>query len=166
MSKNTLINLNFPKKYNDLKDDIKHKRVVLYVNCLFFASMQYAIPVTSGIFTAVVGSGLIGEPSSQSVILGGIIITVLGTVNSVISPAESYAWAAYFLNRFVEFENQLDLEMIELQKTAEGDELKFINSLKEKNKELAQLIHQSNQGRTIPRENPQTSKDSLTNHNS
>lgn len=165
MSKNPLINLNYSRKYNDLKDDIRHKRVVLYLNCLFFASMQYAIPVASGIFTAIVGSGLIGEPSSESVILGGIIITILGTVNSVISPTESYAWAAYFLNRFVEFENQLDLEMIELHRTAEGDELKFIDCLKVKNKELAQLIHQSNQGRTLPRENSQTSEDSLTNHN-
>lgn len=165
MKKNILGNLNYFQKYNDLKNALKHKRVILYVNCLFFASMQYAIPVASGIFTALVGSGLIGEPSSESVILGGIIITILGTVNSVISPTESYAWAAYFLNKFVEFENQLDLSMIELQKTAEGDELKFIDCLKDKNKELAQLIHQSNQGRTIPRESPQTSEDSLTNHN-
>ncbi len=74
----------------------------------------------------------------------GIIITALGTLNSVVKPAESYDWAAYFSNRFEEFDNELNLEMTEIETLGNADIKKFLDCLRQKNRELAELINQSN----------------------
>jgi hypothetical protein len=130
--------------YRDMKRTIRYHRNYTYRSCLFFLAMQYSIPVISGVATALIGSGFLGKPSEQQVIVLGIIITALGTLNSVVKPAESYDWAAYFSNRFEEFDNELNLEMTEIETLGNADIKKFLDCLRQKNRELAELINQSN----------------------
>ena len=143
MPKDRQIIPSYQKVYQDLKGRIRYQRSYTYLSCLFFLFMQYSVPVVSGLFTALFGSGMMEAPQGLVVIMG-IVVTGLGALNSVVKPAESYDWAVLYSNKFEEFENDFNLGLAELNAQEETDIQDFINYLKAKNHELAALIDQSN----------------------
>jgi hypothetical protein len=103
--------------------------------------MQYSIPILSAFLTAVIGTKMFPE----NVILSmGILLTVLGTFNSILKPAEGYEWTASFSNKFEEFENDLNLSMVELGARSETKESDYIQLLRTANHNLAKLIDERN----------------------
>lgn len=153
MSNNQLVS-SYSQIYRDLKRTIHYHRNDTYWSCVFFLTMQYSIPVLSALLTGLIGIKLpenivifneITLPSDTLVLTMAIILTMLGTLNSILKPAESYEWAANFSNKFEEFENELNLAMVELGTRSDVTEFDYIQLLRKTNHNLAKLIDERNQ---------------------
>jgi hypothetical protein len=84
----------------------------------------------------------------------GIITILLGVINNTLRPAENYDTCAKFNSKFSHFQRNLDLKILQsggLQnKSLNTDEFKLICSIiMEKNNELAKLIHEFNEARSL-----------------
>jgi len=152
MSNNQLVSGGYSQIYRDLKKTIHYHRKDTYWSCVFFWVMQYSIPVLSALLTTVIAAEGLPEnilniklPNDDLVLIMSIILTVLGTLNSVLKPAESYEWAANFSNKFEEFENELNLSMVELGTRSDVKESDYIQLLRTTNHNLAKLIDERNQ---------------------
>ena len=155
MPNNQLVS-SYSQIYQDLKKTIHYHRDNTFQSCVFFWVMQYSIPILSALLTAFIGIKLpenivifdkITLPNSDTLILVmAIILTMLGTLNSVLKPAESYEWAASFSNKFEEFENELNLSMVELGTRSDVTESDYIQLLRKTNHNLAKLIDERNLG--------------------
>ncbi|HEY9863761.1 MAG TPA: hypothetical protein V6D21_06230 [Candidatus Obscuribacterales bacterium] len=150
MSNNQLVS-SYSQIYRDLKRTIHYHRNDTYWSCVFFLGMQYSIPVLSALLTTVIAAEGLPEnilntklPNDALVLIMSIILTVLGTLNSVLKPADSYEWAASFSNKFEEFENELNLSIIELGTRSDVTEFDYIQLLRKTNHNLAKLIDERN----------------------
>lgn len=153
MPNNQLVLGGYSQIYRDLKKTIHHHRNYSYLNCVFFLGMQYSIPVLSALLTTVIAVEGLPEnilntklPNDTLVLIMSIILTMLGTLNSVLKPAESYEWAASFSNKFEEFENELNLSIVELGTRSDVTEFDYIQLLRKTNHNLAKLIDERNLG--------------------
>jgi len=155
MSNNQLVS-GYSQIYRDLKRTIHYHRNDTYWSCIFFLCMQYSIPVLSAFLTAFIGTKILPDnivilniitlPSDTLVLIMAITLTMLGTLNSILKPAESYEWAASFSNKFEEFENELNLSIIELGTRSDVTESEYIQLLRKTNHNLAKLIDERNLG--------------------
>lgn len=96
------------------------------------------------------------EPSlvSRIIYLVGLITILLGVINNIVRPAESYDTAARYNNKFYRFEQNFDLELLAISsfsdKVNNKDTAKIIiNFLITKNDELCQLIQEYNDARSL-----------------
>ncbi|MFM6209353.1 MAG: hypothetical protein ACKPEN_04130 [Planktothrix sp.] len=89
------------------------------------------------------------EKDNTNIILTmSIILTVVGSLNSSLKPAESAEWAGKYSNKFEEFENDFNLSMIEIRTKSDATDADYIQLLKTVNHDLAKLIHERNQKQT------------------
>ncbi|MCA2642377.1 hypothetical protein [Microcystis sp. M087S2] len=92
---------------------------------------------------------------SRVIYLVGLITILLGVVNNIVRPPESYDTAANYNNKFSRFEQNLDLEFMEISApSGEFDNNKdavksIIKFLIIKNDELCQLIQEYNDARSL-----------------
>jgi hypothetical protein len=91
---------------------------------------------------------------SEIVYLVGLITILLGVINNIVRPAESYDTAAKYNNEFFRFEQKLDLEFLavtsSVREVDSKDTIKTItNFLIKKNEELCQLIEEYNEARSL-----------------
>ena len=117
MANNQLVSGGYSQIYRDLKRTIHYHRNDTYWSCVFFLCMQYSIPVLSAFLTAFIGTKILPDnivilniiilPSDILVLIMAITLTMLGALNSILKPAESYEWAASFSNKFEEFEKRM-----------------------------------------------------------
>ena len=84
------------------------------------------------------------KPGANLILSLSIILTVVGSLNSSLKPAESAEWAANFSNKFEEFENELNLLMVELGTRSDVTESEYIQLLRKTNHNLAKLIDERN----------------------
>lgn len=155
MANNQLVSGGYSQIYRDLKRTIHYHRNDTYWSCVFFLCMQYSIPVLSAFLTAFIGTKILPDnivilniiilPSDILVLIMAITLTMLGALNSILKPAESYEWAASFSNKFEEFENELNLSMVELGTRSDVTEFDYIQLLRTTNHNLAKLIDERNQ---------------------
>ena len=89
------------------------------------------------------------EKDNTNIILTmSILLTVVGSLNSSLKPAESAEWAGKYSNKFEEFENDFNLSMIEIRTKSDATDADYIQLLKTVNHDLAKLIHERNQKQT------------------
>ena len=89
------------------------------------------------------------EKDNTNIILTmSILLTVVGSLNSSLKPAESAEWAGKYSNKFEEFENDFNLSMIEIRGRRDATDADYIQLLKTVNHDLAKLIHERNQKQT------------------
>ncbi|MGK7928871.1 MAG: tetratricopeptide repeat protein, partial [Spirulina sp.] len=106
---------------------------------IWYQVLRYSIPVISGSLAAIVGTH---QLSSETIVIWtSMVITFLGTLNSVISPSESYEWTVIFASQFENFLCDFDLKFQEIQDKGEEEILNFLN---QQNKELSTLIDRFN----------------------
>ena len=91
---------------------------------------------------------------SRILFLIGLITILLGVVNNITRPSESYDISAKFHNKFCKFENELDLQLLRVGglpgKDADAKMIKVvIDLLIEKNAELFRLIDEFNDARSL-----------------
>lgn len=86
------------------------------------------------------------EKKAKIILTMSIILTVVGTLNSNLKPAESAEWAGKYSNKFEEFENDFNLSMIELGTRSDVTESDYIQLLRKTNHNLAKLIDERNLG--------------------
>jgi hypothetical protein len=86
------------------------------------------------------------EKKAKIILTMSIILTVVGTLNSNLKPAESAEWAGKYSNKFEEFENDFNLSMIELGTRSDVTEADYIQLLRKTNHNLAKLIDERNLG--------------------
>ena len=96
---------------------------------------------------------------SRIIFILGIITILLGVINNIIRPAESYDKAVEYNNKFIKFSLDLDLAIIENGGIPQSSEAKNFNCivklLFEKNQELARLINEYNQVRSLNMQSPE-----------
>jgi hypothetical protein len=96
-----------------------------------------------------------GTVISRIIYLVGLITILLGVVNNIVRPPESYDTAATYNNKFSRFKQNLDLEFMEISDLSgefdsNKDAVKFIiKFLIAKNDELCQLIQEYNDARSL-----------------
>jgi hypothetical protein len=91
---------------------------------------------------------------SRIIYLVGLITILLGVINNIVRPAESYDTAARYNNKFYRFEQNFDLGLLAISsfsdKLNNKDTDKIIISfLIAKNEELCQLIEEYNDARSL-----------------
>ena len=92
---------------------------------------------------------------SRIIYLVGLVTILLGVVNNIVRPAESYDTSARYNNRFHKFEQKLDLEFLAISSFPDEinnnkDTVKIIiDFLLKSNDELAQLIEEYNDARSL-----------------
>ncbi|MEO0406008.1 MAG: hypothetical protein AAF289_01530 [Cyanobacteria bacterium P01_A01_bin.135] len=91
---------------------------------------------------------------SRIIYLIGLTTILLGVINNIVRPAESYDTAAKYNNEFVRFEQNLDLKFLELSSYsdyADDNDLAkaLISFLSQKNDELCALIQEYNDARSL-----------------
>jgi hypothetical protein len=86
------------------------------------------------------------EKKARIILTMSIILTVVGTLNSNLKPAESAEWAGKYSNKFEEFDNDFNLSMIELGTRSDVTESDYIQLLRKTNHNLAKLIDERNLG--------------------
>jgi hypothetical protein len=86
------------------------------------------------------------EKKARIILTMSIILTVVGTLNSNLKPAESAEWAGKYSNKFEEFDNDFNLSMIELGTRSDVTEADYIQLLRKTNHNLAKLIDERNLG--------------------
>jgi hypothetical protein len=93
--------------------------------------------------------------TSKIIYLIGLITILLGVINNIVRPPESYDIAANYNNKFFKFEQNFDLQFLEISdhsgefdnsKDAVGLIVKFLIT---KNDELCQLIQEYNDARSL-----------------
>lgn len=86
----------------------------------------------------------------------GIITILLGVINNIIQPSESYDKAAKFNNEFAKFDLELDLTIIESGGIPESNQAEnanfIIKLLLQKNQELSELIDEYNKARSLKKQ--------------
>ena len=91
---------------------------------------------------------------SRIIFLIGLITILLGVINNITRPAESYDISTKFHNRFCKFENDLNLQILQIGGLPdEGCDEKIIKMsidlLLKQNNELFQLIDEFNDARSL-----------------
>ncbi len=96
---------------------------------------------------------------SNIIFVFGVITILLGVVNNLVRPAESYDTYAKFNNKFFKFEQEFDLEFFkrgglpDKPSTNEKQIIPILDFLMEMNGKLAKLIDEYNDARSLsPRE--------------
>ena len=93
--------------------------------------------------------------ASTIIYLIGLITILLGVINNIVRPPESYDIAANYNNKFFRFEQNFDLQFIEISDlSGEFDNSKnavdlIVKFLITKNDELCQLIQEYNDARSL-----------------
>lgn len=96
-----------------------------------------------------------GTVISRIIYLVGLVTILLGVVNNIVRPPESYDTAANYNNKFARFEQNLDLEFMALSGVSgeySDNRDRFtliIKFLISKNEELCQLIQEYNDARSL-----------------
>ena len=91
---------------------------------------------------------------SRIIYLVGLVTILLGVVNNIVRPAESYDTSARYNNKFHKFEQKLDLQFLAISSFPDDINNKgtvkiMINFLLKSNDELAQLIEEYNDARSL-----------------
>lgn len=181
--KNRLEKLSLVKVYNAIKKSCRFQKRFSCSLLVIFFLLQYSVPVflvvlgsvaTSreqlNLFFHTVAQQDFEEDSipnleaiakeqadilvSRIIFLIGLITILLGVINNITRPTESYDICAKFHNRFCKFENDLNLQFIKVGNLpgadADSETVQLVsNFLLKKNEELFQLIDEFNDARSL-----------------
>ena len=90
---------------------------------------------------------------SKIIFLLGLTTILLGVLNNIVRPAESYDKSAEFNNKLYKFEIDFDLAIVKLGGIPKSSEAQEFNSIiklfLEKNQELSKLIDEYNKARSL-----------------
>lgn len=90
--------------------------------------------------------------------LTGLVTMILGVINNIVRPSETYDRSAKYNNLFDNFEKTLELEYIQKVDEAKNDEKSqkiLVMFLIAKNNQLCQLIQEYNEARSLSERTPQ-----------
>ena len=126
------------------------KRILFHCSYTFWLGiwyqvLRYSIPIISGILAAIVATFQNSTLNSSTFFIWiSIIITFLGTLNSVIKPSESYDWTVIFASQFEAFLTNFDLEIDDMELKQIEPQV-IIEFLQMQNTNLTKLIDEFNQ---------------------
>lgn len=167
----------YVREYQRIKNRCKFQEDFSFSLLIVFFLLQYSVPIFLVVLGSVASSReqlaiffssetkssldsnkAASENSakiSRIIYLVGLITILLGVVNNIVRPPESYDIAARYNNKFNRFGQRLDLEFMEISDhSGEFDNNKdtvkiIIKFLLTKNDELCQLIQQYNDARSL-----------------
>jgi hypothetical protein len=166
----------YVREYFRIKNRCKFQKNFSSFLLVIFFVLQYSVPIFLVVLGSVASSreqlAIFISPNTKSdtdsgkltdsssiisriIYLIGLITILLGVINNIVRPPESYDIAANYNNKFFKFEQNFDLQFIEISdlsgefdnsKDAVGLIVKFLIT---KNDELCQLIQEYNDARSL-----------------